>query len=319
MVGKIRILFLLAVLALLVAIPQVFPPVWTSFLFFAFIYTSLAQIWNLQAGFTGIINLGTHGFVGFAAYMMAIAITFWGLPVWVSLLFGGAVTTLLALVVSPLIFKMRGLYLGMGTLVLALAIYSWFVQWEYTYAGRGLYISANVLPISLYYMALVIMIVSILIVWLILRSRIGLMLKAVRDNERAAEDCGVNIFRIKLFCYAISAFVTAIIGGTFYLFGSYLRPTIAFAFTWVLLPIAATVIGGLGTIGGPVIGGFLTAALNQYVLARFPGLSQVVYGVLIIVIIMLVPGGLMAVLSKLLKFALPFTNLHQKSKANSRR
>ncbi|MBS7647466.1 MAG: branched-chain amino acid ABC transporter permease [Candidatus Bathyarchaeia archaeon] len=294
MVNKISIGCLIAVIALLVAIPQAFPPVWTSFLFFCFIYASLAEIWNLQGGFTGIINLGTHGFIGFAAYIMAIAITFWGLPVWASLLIAGAATTLLALVVSPLIFKMRGLYLGMGTLVLALAVYSWFVQWSYTYAGRGFYIAANVLPVSLYYMALILLIASVTIVWLIKRSRIGLMLIAVRDNERAAQDCGVDVFQVKLYCYLISAFMTALIGGTFYLFGSYLRPITAFTFTWVLLPIAATVIGGMGTIGGPLIGGFLTATLNQYVLARFPGLSQIVYGALIIIILLLVPGGIIS-------------------------
>jgi branched-chain amino acid transport system permease protein len=294
MINKIRIGCLIAVVALLIAIPEVFPPVWTSFLFFCFIYASLAEIWNLQTGFTGIINLGTHGFMGFAAYIMAIAITFWGLPVWVSLLLAGATTTLLALVVSPLIFKMRGLYLGMGTLILALAVYSWFVQWEYTYAGRGMYIAANVMPVSLYYMALILMAASIVIVWLIMRSNIGLMLVAVRDNERAAEHCGVNVFQVKLYCYMISAFMTAIIGGTFYLFGSYLRPTIAFTFTWVILPIAATVIGGMGTIEGPIIGGFLIATLNEYVLARFPGLSQIVYGALIIIILMLAPGGLIS-------------------------
>lgn len=298
MFNRIQVFSIIAVVALLVSIPQVFPPVLTSLLFFCFIYAALGEIWNLQAGFTGIINLGVHGFIGFASYMMAIAITHWGLPIWVSLLFAGAVTTLLALVVSPLIFKMRGLYLALGSLVLALAVYSWFVQWEYTYAGKGMYIAAIVPPNILYYMALIILIVSVAIVWFIRKSRIGLMLIAVRDNERAAEDCGVDIFRVKLYCYLISSFITAIIGGIFYLFGSYLRPTIAFAFTWVLISVASTVIGGMGTIEGPIAGGFLIAILNQYVLARFPGLSQLIYGILIIVIVLLVPQGLIGLISR---------------------
>ncbi|MEM1586503.1 MAG: branched-chain amino acid ABC transporter permease [Candidatus Bathyarchaeia archaeon] len=299
MLNKVQIFSIIAVVALLASIPHVLPPIWTSLLFFCFIYAALGEIWNLQAGFTGIINLGVHGFVGFAAYMMAIAITYWGLPIWVSLLFAGAVTMLLALVVSPLIFKMRGLYLALGTLVLALAVYSWFVQWEYTYAGKGMYIAAIVLPNILYYMALIILIVSVATVWFIRKSRIGLMLIAVRDNERAAEDCGVDIFRVKLYCYLISSFITALIGGIFYLFGSYLRPTIAFAFTWVLISVASTVIGGMGTIEGPIAGGFLIAILNQYVLARFPGLSQLIYGILIIVIVLLIPQGLMGLISKI--------------------
>ncbi|MEM2314558.1 MAG: branched-chain amino acid ABC transporter permease [Candidatus Bathyarchaeia archaeon] len=299
MFNKIQIFSIIAVMALLTSIPHIFPPVWTSLLFFCFIYAALGEIWNLQAGFTGIINLGVHGFIGFAAYMMAIAITYWGLPIWVSLLFAGAVTTLLALVVSPLIFKMRGLYLALGSLVLALAVYSWFVQWEYTYAGKGMYIAAIVPPNILYYMALIVLIVSVATVWFIRRSRIGLMLIAVRDNERAAEDCGVDIFRVKLYCYLISSFITAIIGGIFYLFGSYLRPTIAFAFTWVLISVASTVIGGMGTIEGPIAGGFLIAILNQYVLARFPGLSQLIYGILIIVIVLLAPQGLMGLISRI--------------------
>lgn len=299
MFNKIQIFSIIAVVALLTSIPQIFPPIWASLLFFCFIYAALGEIWNLQAGFTGIINLGVHGFIGFAAYMMAIAITYWGLPIWVSLLFAGAVTTLLALVVSPLIFKMRGLYLALGSLVLALAVYSWFVQWEYTYAGKGMYIAAIVPPNILYYMALIVLMVSVATVWFIRRSRIGLMLIAVRDNERAAEDCGVDIFIVKLYCYLISSFITAIIGGIFYLFGSYLRPTIAFAFTWVLISVASTVIGGMGTIEGPIAGGFLIAILNQYVLARFPGLSQLIYGILIIVIVLLVPQGLMGLISRI--------------------
>jgi branched-chain amino acid transport system permease protein len=149
----------------------------------------------------------------------------------------------------------------------------------------------------IYWLAILVGIGSIVIMRLILSSKLGMGLAAIRDNDTAASSSGINIFRLKLCAFVISAAVTALAGAIFFMFDGYIAPTGGFNMKWTMTMILATVIGGIGTEVGPVIGTVIIVFLH-FVLARYAGISLVIQGTLLIIIMLLAPQGIMGFLRK---------------------
>ena len=145
---------------------------------------------------------------------------------------------------------------------------------------------------TIYFSALGIGIASVALVYLILRSKIGLGLMAIRDDELSSETMGVDIFRCKITCFLIAAGMTGIISGVLYLHNIFIQPYSAFAIDWTIRMLFITIIGGIGTIEGPIIGSFIYVLLDQR-LASYPSISMLILGGIAIVVIMVAPKGIM--------------------------
>jgi len=292
----------IAALVVLALFPLIGVPLsWLNYLFSFFIYLALANMWNLLAGYTGLICLCPHAFVGLAGYTLAIG-TQVGMPFQVGLIAGAAVAALFALVISFPVFRMKGIYFAIGTLVLPEVLKQWFSYWSpvgtvYQGGGAG-YSIIGLAGFSLenkYLLALAIAAAAVFAVYIILRSKVGLGLTAIRDNENTAASSGVNIFRLKLISFLIAAFIMGIAGAAYFIHNPKIQPAGGFSISWLLLPLMATVIGGEGTEEGPIIGAAVVTFL-RFLLADYGAWSLFIQGVILIGVVVALPQGIAGLL-----------------------
>ena len=237
-------------------------------------YLALAQMWNLLAGYTGLLSVGQQAFVGLGGYLFFSLTIFVGVPIIPAMLFGALLTALIALPTGWVAFRLNGAYFAIGTWVIAEVFRLTAAPVGPLGGGSGIS-----LPIQLartmgkgaamdktwYYMAFVIGISSVVFVWLLLRSRWGLALTAIRDSELAAETLGVNTRRVKFVIYIATAGMTALVGSFIFLQKLRITPDAAFSLNdWTAFVIFIVVIGGLGTIEGPILGVIVFFALREF-------------------------------------------------------
>jgi branched-chain amino acid transport system permease protein len=301
----------IAVLVVLALFPVIGVPLnWLNYLFTFFIYLALGNMWNLLAGYTGLICLCPHAFVGLAGYTLAIG-TWVGVPFQAGLIAGAAVAALFALIISYPVFRMKGIYFAIGTLVLPEVLKAWFNFWrpvgnEYQGMGAG-YSVKGVAGVTLgdtYWLGLAIAAASVFVVYIILRTRLGLGLTAIRDNENTAASSGVNIFRLKLSSFLIAAFIMGLAGAAYFIFSPRIQPTGGFTISWLLLPLMATVIGGEGSEEGPIIGAAVVTFL-RFLLADYGAWSLFIQGIILLVVVVLMPQGIAGLLRRVGAYRFP--------------
>ncbi len=285
-------------LSVLVLVTSISAPLWAgqygmTLLLLYFLYLALGQMWNLLAGFAGLVSLGQQLFIGLGGYTLVILSEYYHVPVWACIFLAGLTSAIVALVLSPAIFKMRGAFFSIATWVAAEAVGVFFSNWEYVRRGMGFFITAaySIPPTAIYYLAVILGIGSVGIVFGLLRSRIGLALMAIRDNQDAAETMGINVFRYKLSCYLIASAFSGITGVAFYLFQVYIEPFAAFSINWTVAMVFIVIIGGIGHVEGPAIGAALYVVLRMF-LSQYPGISLFVLGTIAILTILLFPSGI---------------------------
>lgn len=267
------------------------------------VYLSMAQMWNLLAGYSGLISLGQQIFIGLGGYTLAVLTIYFQWPAWLSILAGGLSSVFFAVMICIPIFRMSGIYFAIGTWIAAEALLIWFSNWGYTRKGMGLFIKAaySFSINQLYYAAVLLGIASVALVYVLLKSRLGLALMAMRDDEDAAEGAGVDRFRAKLICFLIAAFVTGVAAGLLYLNQVFIQPFKAFSIEWTVRLCFIVIIGGIGTIEGPIIGTLIFVVLQQY-FAEYTGISLILLGSVSIVTMMAMPKGIMGTIQEKLGF-----------------
>ncbi len=282
------------------------------------IYLGMAQMWNLLSGFAGLTSLGMQAFFGIGGYVLALTTAKFGLPLGLSFIFATIIAILFALLISIPIFKMSGVYFTIGTWIVAEALCTLFLNWEFVNYGIGYTISAALkIPIvAKYILAVVVGVGATLVLVAIMKSKLGMSLRAMRDNKSAAEVRGIGIYKTKLIVFLISAVIMTICGIVMYISQIYITPTGAFSMDWTIAMVFITIIGGSGTIEGPIVGAFVYVFLNQY-LYRFPGYSNLILGIIAVVIIIVAPKGIMGYLGQ--RFHLDIFDIRRKSKGYSGR
>jgi branched-chain amino acid transport system permease protein len=271
------------------------------FLFLTFTYVTVSQGWNLVAGYAGQISLGTHAFFGLGAYTMAIIwlhdLTHTGYyfdPV--VMILSGLVPVVLAIIIGiPLLSRLRGDSFAFGTLGVGFILTVVFVKLRTITGGAdGLHIPSSVYTSMMpyYYGSLLMALFSIGLVYFITRSRIGLALRAVREDEISAASHGVNILQYKVFAFAVAAFLAGIAGSLYSYYLFHINPASVMNLNWLFYPILMCVLGGNGTILGPVIGALFATALFTLGDVYFPRTHPILSGVLIILVMKFMPGGL---------------------------
>lgn len=299
--GWIPLLLVTVVLAMLPLVGV--PRSWLLYLFLFFIYLALANMWNLLAGYSGLISLCQPAFIGLAGYTLVLG-TWVGLPIPLGIIAGAIVAAIFALLISYPVFRLRGIYFAIGTLVVPEALKYVFLLWRpvggtllgggagYVLKGAGEFSTADI-----YWLALIIGLISIFLMRFILSSKMGLGLAAIRDSDTTAASSGINVFRLKLLSFIIGAAVTGIAGAVFYVAQGSIEPMSAFNIRWTMLCILATVIGGLRIEVGPIIGTAIVVFLH-FALARYAGYSLIIQGIILVGVMLVAPQGIMGYIRK---------------------
>lgn len=266
-----------------------------------FLYLALACLWNLMAGYAGLVSVGQQAFVGFGGYMLFALTIFGGLHPVVAILLGGVLAAALSVPIAVLIFRLRGAYFAIGTWVVAEIFRLSFAQISSLGGGSG-----SSLPVGIvrsladgrsareavsYWLALGAVIIVIGAVYAFLRTRRGLALTAIRDSEVAASGLGIDIWRTKLEVYVVTSAFTAVIGGLIFLQKLRISPEAAFSVNdWTAFVIFIVVIGGIGTLEGPILGTLLFFALRE-TLADYGTIYLIALGAVAIVVMLKAPKG----------------------------
>lgn len=266
-----------------------------------YLYLSLAILWNLMAGYAGLVSVGQQAFVGFGGYMLFALTIFGGLHPIAAIVASGALAAIISIPVATLIFRLKGAYFAIGTWVVAEVFRLSFAQVSALGGGSG-----SSLPVGIvrslaasrsgrealsYWLALSAAIIVIAAVYLFLRSRRGLALTAIRDSEVASAGLGIDIWRTKLEVYVVTSAFTAIIGGLIFLQKLRISPDAAFSVNdWTAFVIFIVVIGGIGTLEGPIIGTIIFFLLRE-TLADFGTIYLMVLGAVAIVVMLKAPKG----------------------------
>jgi branched-chain amino acid transport system ATP-binding protein len=253
---------------------------------------ALAQAWNLLGGYGGLASLAVGAFVGIGLYASAKLSVAAGLPLLPSTLAAGAAATIFALLVSVPMFRFRGLYFAIATLVLSEALLLFMENWNGLGGEAGINLTAFAPSLTeLYYYGLAIVTATTALAWLLLRHRLGFGLRALRDNEDVAQEMGVSTFRAKLVAFIVTAFAMGAIGGVQAFYLGRVEPSGSFSIDWTINTVNAVIIGGIGTLVGPLLGAAFTVELGEQ-LASYPQIHLVILGALLIVIIRFAPNGL---------------------------
>ncbi|MCX6023155.1 MAG: branched-chain amino acid ABC transporter permease [Chloroflexi bacterium] len=291
---RAAILVTLGIVAALAVIPLLsMPRYYVAFVLLTLMYISLASSWNIISGFTGYVSFGHVAFFGVGAYAAAIMITklkvFWLLAA----LGGGVVSLALAAPLGLVALRLKGPYFAVSMLGLSEAINIIALVWEpVTRGGSGIYLPLVDDLVGVYYALLALCVSVVATTWAIARSKFGLRLLAIREDEGAIEALGFNTTRYKLAAFMLSAFFPGIAGGVYAWYSSFIDPPSVFNSAITIRMIIMTMFGGAGTVLGPVVGGAILTVISEYLWVRFPFLHQALLGVLVIGLVVFLPGGL---------------------------
>lgn len=263
------------------------------------LYTlALAQIWNLMAGYGGLISFGQQAFIGIGGYALVLFAYRLGADPYLTLAIGAALAGLFAWPMSRLLFRLHGAYFAVGTWIVAECWRLVFANWSWLGGGSGISITATVRGIEpwwrealAFWLAAALGLGSIAGVYLLLRSRLGLALMALRDSEPASESVGISVTRVKTWIYVAAAAAFGLVGGLIFLTKLRISPDSAVSINWSVTIVFIVVIGGIGTIEGPIVGVLLFFLLREY-LADYGAIYMIVFGLLAIVVMLTLKGGI---------------------------
>ena len=264
---------------------------------------ALAQIWNLLAGFAGLVSIGQQAWIGLGAYTLVVVVGDLQQPVVVAMLVAGIVPAVIAIPTAALLFRLRGGYFSVGTWVIA-EVFRLLItnntDWLRGGNGRTLDVSSmdrDFRSVLTYLLAVVIGLGATGLVYGLMRTRLGLALTAIRDSETAAASLGINLKPIKYAVFILGAFATGVTGALIYLNLLRVTPDGSFSPQWTAYMIFIVVIGGIGTIEGPIIGAFLFYIIRQY-LSDFGEWSIILLGAIAIFMMLFAPEGLWGIVQR---------------------
>ena len=269
-----------------------------NFAFLILLSITLAESWNIIAGYAGQVNLGHAAFFGLGALVSRMLWTS-GTPILLAMVAGALVATVFALVIGTAAFRLRGAYFAIGTLALGEILRTTVsnvlpeISTLPTAAIGGYRLAVR------YYLALGLAALAVVTVALLAVSRLGLGMQAVREDEEAAEASGVGALRLKLVALVISTGLAGLAGGLFAFYHISYYPAHPFSPHWTFDALLMTFIGGVGTLHGPVLGAVLYVCLKEYLALYWVDFHLLIFGALFAALVLLVPGGLVQIAARL--------------------
>ena len=267
-----------------------------------FSYVALASLWNLLAGYAGLVSIGQQAFVGLGGYTLFLSALWLGLNPLLGVPIAAVLAGLFAIPVALLLFRLRGAYFTIGCWVVADVLQQVFLQIDAVGGGSGISLPASIVKsiaatrdgreFLIYWTILAIMTFIVGVIVMLLRSRWGLALQAIRDNEVAAKSNGVDVDRARLVVFVLAAACTAMVGAMIFLQRLTITPVSGFSINdWTVNVIFITVIGGIGRIEGPIVGTIVYMLLRGF-LSDLGSVYLIILGVIGILIMLRAPKGL---------------------------
>lgn len=290
--GSRRFQILIALILVIAVLPFLLRNgYYTYLLFLTMIYIVIAVAWNVVGGFAGQISLANASFFGVGIYTTSLIWKATSSPI-PGIILSAVTAALLALAMTPF-FRLRGSYFAIGTFYLTIAVEQIVNNWSPVTGGAiGIYLpitGSSLLP--QYYASYLLLLIAVLVTILLTKSRVGIAMIGVREDEDAARAAGVNALRTKVTSLVISASLTGLAGGIYAYSLSYTDPSSAFSLKWVVISVFPAVVGGVGTIIGPIIGAIFFSLLDQ-MLSVYGTYQLLIYGVLLIAVVLLLPTGI---------------------------
>lgn len=295
----------LACLAIALVIPAVVQS--ASYLNLAILVLMAAQLgvsWNIVGGYAGQVSLGHAAFYGLGAYCSTLLLIKFGVNPWIGVVCGGFLAALLSVGFGWSCFRLKGHYFAMATIAVAELVQIGFTEWEYGGAAVGLYVPMDktgwlwmnfATKLPYYWLALGLLLVTLAVNWWIERSYIGYYLRAIKDEPDAARSIGINIARYKQIALSISAFFTAMGGSLYAQKELYIDPNSVLSTALSIKMALVSILGGVGTLFGPVIGSVVLTTIEELTRTLFGGTGRgtdtIIYATLIIVIAVFYPTG----------------------------
>ena len=309
--SRVRVAVAIALIGAALLVPVVVTlPYPRDVLIRIFLFATLAQAWNILAGYCGQISLGHAIFFGTGAYTSGMFVVNDVASPWLAMVAGALLAVALSQLIGAPVFRLRGHYFAIATIAVGEIVHILAVNWELIGAARGLYIPIK-RPDSLvnfqfhqskavyYYIVLGLLVVGLVITRLIERSRLGYYFRAVREEQDAAASLGVRVARTKRVAFAISAALTAACGTFYAQYVLFIDPESVFPLSLSILICLIAVLGGVGTLWGPLVGAAVLIPLGEatriYLGGTGKALDLVIYGALIMVVSVLQPAGLVGI------------------------
>ncbi len=294
----------LLLLVSLAALPLMGPgPNIIRLLFVTLTLVTASVGWNLIGGFAGQISFGFAVFYGLGAYTTALSIN-GGISPLLGFLMGASVAAVASLLVGLPTFRLKGPYFAIATIGVSEAVRVVMMNLPWTGGASGYRIieKTRFVQSHHYYTALVLAALAVGISILVRRSKLGLALIAIREDQDAASDLGVNPFVAKLLVHTLAAALAGAAGGVYARYALFIDPDGVFAFRNGIAILLMPIIGGVGTIWGPVIGAFVYGLIHEEVVANFPQGHLLIFGSLLILIILFEPGGVVGLFQESIRF-----------------
>ncbi|MFB3918112.1 MAG: branched-chain amino acid ABC transporter permease [Terriglobales bacterium] len=271
-------------------------------LFVTYVWLTTSVAWNLIGGYAGQVSFGFAVFFGLGAYTSALAISS-GVNPFIAFLGSAVVAALASLVIGLPTFRLRGPYFAIATIGISEAVRVVMTNLNFTGGASGYRIRepGAFNQIEHYYSALALAAFAVGMSMVVSRAKFGLGLRAIRQDEDAAADVGVNPYLYKLAAHALAGALTGIAGGVFARYAAFIHPEGVFGFHTSVRILLLPVIGGLATVWGPVIGGVVFGIVEEQIVASFPQIHLLLYGSLLVLIILVEPGGILGGVRKLIR------------------
>ena len=272
-----------------------------------FLWVGKAGCWNIISGYTGYIDFGAVGYYGIGSYVTALLMSKGNAPFLISILVSGLVSSSIALPIGLPTLRLRGAYFGIATLAFAEAMKQIILEFDKT-VGVQFFEGPHgiTLPVPpknefFYYVGFGVMVIVIGIAYWIKRSKFGYALRAIHEAEQTAELSGVDTLRSKAEAYMISAFFLGLIGGIEAYWLTYITPHMVFDILITIQMIVTCLLGGMGTVFGPVVGASFLTILYEMLHRDFPYTYTIIVGIIIVVIVLLMPKGIVGTLTTRIK------------------
>lgn len=302
--SPVRIVFAVVAIALLIAFPYVRSGYWVQFATTVLLYVALAQAWNILGGYTGYLFLGTSGWVGLSAYATGLFMVNGGYSFWVAVFFASLVAGGIGLLVGLILLRLRTGYFAIATYGVAYILRELANNLTgLTGGGMGLLLplvpgGPDVRNTFFYLTMLALVGLFAVITSIVHRSRLGYALRAIREDEDAAPALGINTSMYKMIAFTICAWMMGLAGGVYGFWLGFLEPDSAFDPLMPVMVIAMAMLGGPGTVWGPVVGGIFITGLSEIVWGRFLEIHLGLLGLLLMLIVIFTPRGFMEVVTR---------------------
>ena len=292
-----------------VALPSFAEGYWIRVVTSIFMFGVITAALNIIAGYAGYAAFGNVVFFGIGAYTTAILMLRLGFYWWAGVVIGGIFAAIYATLLGSAILRLRGPYFAIATLGINRATEQIAINWRsFTGGGKGITLPLPQMEIKgfytmIYFIMFGLLLLTVLTNLLIIRSRLGYALRAIRDNEDAAETSGIFAPRCKITAWSISAFFTGLTGGVFAYWFSFIEPPTVFDIMISVKAFVMMMLGGVGTVLGPVFGAFLIELISETIWAKFLTIHMLILGMIMIAVVILIPRGMLEIFKRKLTLA----------------